>query len=200
MKDLLVLVADKNMQFALKGALERPPALGICSIEYELLVHAQRDGGVRKTGPEILRLQRRRFKHGLLMLDFEGSGTRSNLATELEAELNQRLYTAWGDSAKAIVIAPELEVWLWGSYNLIAEIIHWQGELPLEQWLANQGFLFERHKPNRPKEALERLLIDAKQPRSAALYKKITDRISLKNCTDAAYLRLRQYLISWFGL
>ena len=36
MKDLVILVADKNAQFALKGALGRPEALGIGPIEYEL--------------------------------------------------------------------------------------------------------------------------------------------------------------------
>ena len=29
MKDLVVLVSDKNMEFVVKGLLSRPPALGI---------------------------------------------------------------------------------------------------------------------------------------------------------------------------
>ncbi len=64
------MVADKNAQFALKGALARPKALGIRRIEFEFRVHPGRDGGARKSGPEVLALERRRFKHGLLVLDF----------------------------------------------------------------------------------------------------------------------------------
>ena len=71
----MLLVADKNAHFALKGALARPEAMGIRPIEFEFRVHPGRDGGTRKTGPELLALERRRFRHGLLVLDYEGSGT-----------------------------------------------------------------------------------------------------------------------------
>ena len=50
MQDLVLLVADKNAQFALSGALHRPQAMGIRSIELVFLVHPGRDGGTRKTG------------------------------------------------------------------------------------------------------------------------------------------------------
>ena len=65
MKDLVLLVADKNIQYALKGALGRPEALGIRPIEFEFRVHPGRDGGTRKSGPEVLALEQRRFQHGL---------------------------------------------------------------------------------------------------------------------------------------
>jgi hypothetical protein len=72
MKDLVLLVADKNAQFALKGALQRPEALGIRRIEFEFRVHPGRDGGARKSGPEVLAMERWRFQNGLLVLDYEG--------------------------------------------------------------------------------------------------------------------------------
>ena len=56
MKDLVLLVADKNAHFALKGALSRPEALEIHSIEFEFRVHPGRDGVARRTGPEVLAL------------------------------------------------------------------------------------------------------------------------------------------------
>jgi hypothetical protein len=117
MKDLVLLVADKNAQFALKGALGRPEALAIRSIEFEFRVHPGRDGGARRTGPEVLALERRRFKHALLVLDFEGSGTDSPNAKGLEEQLDERLKTQWKEKAKAIVIEPELDAWVWGSDN-----------------------------------------------------------------------------------
>src|SRR5258705_10483597 len=111
MKDLILLVADKNMQFALKGALERPRALGIRPIEFEFIVHAGRDGGVRETGVAMLGLERRRFSHATLLLDFEGSGS-SMTAGSLEAHLDDQFATIWADHCKSIVIEPELEVWM----------------------------------------------------------------------------------------
>lgn len=44
MQDLVVLVADKNMQFALQGALARPQALGIRPLTYAFRPHMGRDG------------------------------------------------------------------------------------------------------------------------------------------------------------
>jgi hypothetical protein len=123
MKDLVLLVADKNAHFALKGALGRPEALGIRPIEFEFRVHPGRDGGTRRTGPEVLALERRRFKHALLVLDFEGCGTELPNATALEAQLDGRLSTHWKESAKSIVIEPELDVWVWGADNAVEPVM-----------------------------------------------------------------------------
>ena len=74
MQDLVVLVADKNMQFALRGVLERPQALGIRPVSYEFRTHPGRDGGVRASGPEVMAGEHSRFRHALVLLDFDGSG------------------------------------------------------------------------------------------------------------------------------
>ena len=42
-KDLVVLVADKDMEHALKGLLGRPRALGIREIEADIRVHPRHD-------------------------------------------------------------------------------------------------------------------------------------------------------------
>ena len=86
MKDLFILVADKNAEYALKGALARPQALGIRPIEFEIRTHPGRDGGTRKSGPELLATQRRQYRHGLLIFDFEGSGTDLADAVALESQ------------------------------------------------------------------------------------------------------------------
>jgi hypothetical protein len=125
MKDLLLLVADKNAQFALKGALARPAALGIRGISFDVRVHVGRDGGARKSGPEMLALERRRFTHALLVLDFEGSGAEQPDALGLEAELDVRLAGDWEERAKSIVISPELDIWMWGSSNALRQILEW---------------------------------------------------------------------------
>ena len=56
MKDLALVVADKNMDFAMRGILARNDRLGIRSVSFEIKPHIGRDGGVRTTGPETLSL------------------------------------------------------------------------------------------------------------------------------------------------
>ena len=200
MKDLVLLVADKNAHFALKGALGRPEALGIRPIEFEFRVHPGRDGGTRRTGPEMLALERRRFKHALLVLDFEGCGTDLPNATELEAQLDGRLSTHWKEAAKSIVIEPELDVWVWGADNAVETVIEWPSGKKVRERLREQGFTFEANeKPTRPKEALEAALRIPGLPRSSALYQTIAERISLRRCDDEAFIRLRKQLLAWFA-
>ena len=199
MKDLVMLVADKNMQFTLQGALSRPKALGIREITFEFRTHMGRDGGVRTSGAEALALESRRFTHALLVLDHEGSGARE-APLDLEQQLDQQLGARWGENAKAIVISPELDAWLWGNDNLLAEVFQWpSGEPPIRDWLHARKFEFgDNRKPLRPKEALEALRPIHRLPRSSALYRKVAERISLPRCTDPAFLRMAETLRRWF--
>lgn len=198
MKDLLLLVADKSMQFSLQGGLDRPQSLGIRPITYDFRQHPGRDGGTRTSGARMLALERERFSHALLVLDHEGSGS-SETPEELENRLDEELAATSGGNAKAIVIAPELDVWMWGSDNLLSEILKWREAEPMRSWLSSRGFIFDVNgKPLRPKEALEALLPICKRPRSAALYQEIARRISLIRCTDPAFLRLHAQLKKWF--
>lgn len=199
MLDLFLLVADKAAQFAMKGGLSRPQALGIPSIRFDFIVHPQRDSGTRKTGPEILRLKLRAATHALLLLDYEGSGARGS-AAELEADLDDRLKRDWGDRAKAIVIEPELDIWMWGSDNAIETILQWREPDRLRSWLRARDYGFdENDKPRRPKEALEDALRLLRKARSAALYEQIAAKISLQQCHDAGFRRMHAQLKRWFA-
>ena len=197
MKDLIILVADKTMEFTLRAGLGRHEALGIRPISFDMLQHPNRDGGVRTTGAQILALERARFAHALLMLDFEGSGTAGS-ARQLEQELDVQLAATWGTRSKAIVIEPELDTWAWGADNLLAQVFTWPRPEPIREWLAEQGFEFVDGKPRRPKEALERVFRFCGWPRSAANYLKIAERISLAHCQDPAFARLKSALQLWF--
>ena len=196
--DLVLLAADKNMEYLCKAGLRRPEALGIRPIRIEFRVHPARDGGVRTDSPRMLSLEQFRFRHALMVLDHEGSGTRYE-AKDLERQLDEQLQRYWGDRAKAIVIEPELEAWVWASDNALRQILRWQSERPVRGWLREQGFTVdELGKLERPKEALAALVQAVRQPRSAALYSRIGERISLENCVDPAFNRLKQHLQKWF--
>jgi hypothetical protein len=200
MKDLIILVADKSMESALRGGLSRPQSLGIRDITFDFLQHPGRDGGTRTSGAQILALENGRYSHALLVLDHEGSGTEQT-SQELENELDQKLECVWGIHAKAIVIAPELDVWMWGSDNKLAEILRWPHQQSIREWLSERSFAFGADgKPLRPKEALETIFPVCRLPRSAANYQKIASSISLSRCLDPAFHRLKATLQEWFPL
>jgi hypothetical protein len=199
--DLVILVADKNMEFAIKGAIERHQALAISPISFQIRSHSGRDGGVRATGASLLRLERRRFRHALMVLDFEGSGAQEQNALALERVLDEDLCSDWGDAAKAIVIDPELDIWMWGSDNALQEVFRWTESRPIREWLIQHSFkLSTSGKPIRPKEALIAVLRECGHPRSSANYFRVASKISLSRCTDHSFQRFRKQLQKWFPI
>lgn len=200
MRDLILLVPDKNTEFTVRGALSRPDALGIREIDFQLLVEPGRDGGVRRRGSQVLGVQQARFAHALLLLDHEGSGSEIG-PVELEAQLDQSLSVMWGDRAKAIVIDPEVDVWMWGAETHLRSMVDWRFPEDIRPWLVAQSFVFAADgKPARPKEALEAAFRRAQTPRSSARYEQVARRISLTRCKDDAFLRLRTTMVGWFGV
>jgi hypothetical protein len=197
-KDLIVLVADKNMEYTIRAGLERPRSLGIRPVTFEVLQHVQRDAGVRSTGPELIRLMRRTFSHSLIVLDYDGSGAQES-AEELEARLDRELRSVWASDAKAIAIVPELEAWIWGSDNALKPVLAWPHEVSIRTWVSVAGFtVSEEGKPDPPKEAFEAVLRECQVPRSSAVYASVAGRISISRCTDPALVRLRDQLRAWF--
>lgn len=200
MKDLALLVADKNMDFAMRGILGHPERLGIRAVTPpKIIVHDRHDGGVRTTGPETLAAFRSEFGHGIVMLDLEGSGAGAMDAIDLENELDERLAKTWGDRAKSIVIVPELDVWAWGSDHAMAGVLGWSKDQKMRVWLGERGHAFyENQKPARPKDALTDLMFELREPRSSKLYQRLMERISLAKCVDPAFNRLKSALQTWF--
>ncbi|MGI8784229.1 MAG: methylation-associated defense system protein MAD4 [Acidobacteriota bacterium] len=199
MRDLILLVPDKNTEYTVRGALSRPEALGIRQIDFQVIVDQGRDGGVRRRGSQVLGVQQARFSHALLLLDYEGCG--SDVApVELEAQLDNALSGMWGDRAKAIVIDPEVDVWMWGAETHLRSMVDWRFPEGIRPWLVSQSFAFTADgKPERPKEALEAAFRRAQTPRSSARYEQVAQSISLTRCRDEAFLRLRASVVGWFG-
>jgi hypothetical protein len=201
-KDLVVLVADGDMEQALRGLLGRPQALGIRPIAYEIIRHPQRDPGCRQEGQRLLQPYRQQYRHALVVFDWEGSGGEATEPASLEQQVQQRLADAgWENDAAVVVLNPELESWVWSDSPQVARVLGWsESSDALRTWLTEKGFLKALEtKPVRPKEAVEAVLRHARKPRSAAIYRELADKVSLQRCSDPAFAKLQSILREWFA-
>lgn len=200
-RDLIVLVADSNMKAAMQGVLGRTDSLRIHPIDFEILVHPERDAGCRLRGWELLRTQQLSYRYCLLAFDREGCGAEATGRGDLEAQAERQLSEGgWDGRSVAIVIEPELDVWMWSDSPHLDDILGWQGRQPsLHEWLEKNGHIvFGETKPPRPKETLEAAVRIARKARSSALYREVAERVSLERCTDPAFSKLRMTLRHWF--
>jgi hypothetical protein len=203
--DLITLVADKDTEHTLKGLFSRHHSFGIQDISKannHIIVHQNRDGGVRSGCVDLLRPYSNDYKHALVLFDHEGCGQEDKSCEELENELEQEFVkTGWGERVSVIILYPEIEAWVWSDSPHIEEILGWRERTPnLRNWLKTKGFIKnEEIKPTRPKEAVEEAMREARKPRSSAVYQQIAERVSFKNCTDKSFLKLKTTLQEWFA-
>ncbi|MBM4091994.1 MAG: hypothetical protein FJ276_21565, partial [Planctomycetes bacterium] len=141
MKDLIALVADGQMEFTLRGLLTRGRSLLFRQITADIYVHPGKDPGCLRRGHEFLRPFSRQYSHALVMHDREGCGREESSRETLEAEMESRLNgSGWRNRCAAIVIDPELEVWVWSDSPEVAQVLGWGGdEPPLADWLKTRG-------------------------------------------------------------
>jgi hypothetical protein len=134
------------------------------------------------------------------MFDREGCGSASS-CEELEARVEQQLrVNGWEDRASAIVIDPELEIWMWGNWSVLQDCVGWRiGSISLREWLINQKLMDDAEtKPAHPKETLERVLRQTRKPRSGALFASMGEKVDTSGCMDGAFLKLKSTLQRWF--
>lgn len=202
-KDLVVLVADNNMESAFKGLLSRCKSLAIRPVKADILIHRQRDAACFRQAHEFLRSQSRRYHRALVVFDREGCGS-AEPSADLEVAVQRRLEAAgWGNRAAAVVIDPELEVWVWSTSPHVEAVLGWRGRQPaLRTWLTDRGFLRPGEhevKPRRPKEALAEALRHVHKIRSSAIYEELASKVSLESCEDSAFVRVKTILQEWFA-
>lgn len=201
--DLIVLVADKDMEFAVKGILTRCKSLSIREVSADIYPHPQRDPGCARRCHDFLRAFSKQYRHALVMFDLDGSGNPGRSREELEADIEARLSAAgWHGRSAAVVLDPELEAWVWSDSPEVAKILGWpssQGEL--RSWLIAKRFReTDRSKPVRPKEAMEAVLHHTRRRRSSSLYFELARRVSIRKCTDTAFAKLTGKLREWFAM
>jgi len=196
-KDLVILVADDNMKAAIRGLLQRPEALGIRPLSTDVFVHVHRDPGVLNGAHEFLAPFRERYAHALVMFDREGCG-REESAEELGREVQSRLDGAgWIKRSAVIVLDPELEIWVWSDSPHVPEALGVSSD-DLASLLRAKYRPEGPVKPNHPKEALEEALLRSRTPRSSSIYSWLAQKVSLRRCTDQAFLQLKTCLQQWF--
>jgi len=201
--DLVCLAADRSVQAALEGVLNRHEALGIRPIRFETLVHPNRDSGCFVDPGSLLAGYARRARHALVVFDRAWEGSPPNgvdgLQRNVEASL-QEIAPA-GNWGGAVVIDPELEAWVFSDSPHVATTLAWPGSTDsMRRALRDAGLWDEsRAKPEDPKRAMDWVLRRANLPRSSSLFRALARRVSLRRCVDPSFRRLLALLQGWFG-
>jgi hypothetical protein len=199
MKDLIVLVADKNMEFTVKGILQRNESVNIRGISYKIMRHSQNDPGVYRAAHDFLRIYVNEYRYAIVMLDREGCGCADN-SVDIGRQIQSRLdNSGWNERSAVIILDPELEIWVWSDSPEVANCIGWSHN-ELRGWLHSHGDLSsDTYKPRNPKIILENVLKIKNIPRSSSIYYKLATRVSFNRCTDSAFLKFKNTLQHWFS-
>lgn len=202
--DVVVLVADKDLEEAAAALLRRTDDLGLGSFRFEVRRHPNHDGGCRTGAANFLRPFLRRYRRSLVLFDRDGCGSslsREEIQDGVEADLSRN---GWADRTKAVVIDPELEAWVWGDLARTSRILGWEEDAAgLRRWLRSRS-LWERHgaKPSDPKTAMRTAMEHAprgrRRKRSARIFAEIASSAAVDDCRDAAFNELVRTLRTWF--
>lgn len=210
MRDCFFLVADKNMEFVLRGLFGRAGlhrSIGCSTFVFDVtedcLIAAYRDPDVQKKSADYTRTKQLTHKNLVVMLDsaWDGSPGAEAIREQIANDLRRG---GWPENRFAvIVIDPELEVWMWQESPHVHDALAFDpdrfGAPSLRGWLADRGLWFPHEKkPRDPKKAFTTVLAEASRPRSSTIYKKIASRVSLNECTDPAFNTLCDALRRWF--
>ena len=201
--DLVVLVPDRNIEYAVRGILSRRESLGIRAITVELHSHPEHDPGCFAKGPEFLLFAVKKTAHALVVFDHHGSGQDYTMdRAAMEVDVEQRLSAAgWEGRCAVVVIAPELEKWVWSASPHVDAALGWTGRTPrLRAWLQEHGhWAANEAKPSRPKDAVLAAIRAVGKSRTSRLYADLAGKVGFNQCTDEAFVKLRQVLHGWFG-
>lgn len=201
MYDLVALYAGLDEEQLVQGLLERGPALGLREIRsHPPLRHPHRDAGCRLGATELLRPYLNRVEHALVIFDREGCGAehrhdRVQIEQELESKLARN---GWGDRTRAIVLDPELEIWLFGEPEFTRFALGAPSMAALRALGKERGFWQTSDpKPARPKELVE-VAARCYNIRRTLLYGRCGRSAPFEHCTDPAFNKLIATLRQWF--
>lgn len=202
-KDLVILAADKDTEFAVRGLLSRHHSLGISKPDYDLYVHSKHDPGCLIGSPDFLRIFVNSHHRALVIFDREGCGKENLSREEIERDVENRLTAnGWDDRCSVIVLDPEVEIWVWSDSPHVDRILGWENRQPsLNEWMTNQGHIRPGDiKPSRPKEVFLQALRMSEIPKSSGLFQQLAKSVSLDGCIDPSFQKLRTLLRGWFPI
>lgn len=201
MLDLVLVAADKSIEQAFRGLLGRPAALGIRPVTFDVRVHPHRDPGCYETGHELAATARGEAAHALIVFDLAWDGAPSDEPAALEEHVESQLRPSWDSRGRCVVIAPELEAWVWSDSPHVDRILGWHGaQTPLRQWLAEGGLWPSTlGKPKDPKAAFLSAIRKTNTPGSSALFGRLAQSVGVTRCEDRAFRRTLDILQGWFG-
>lgn len=203
MTDVVFLVADKNMEYVLRGLLEtESPHLRIgCGPFTSTIIVAtgQNDPGLYTRAGEFLRGLRALHSHVVVMMDVQWQGSPG--AERIRKRLREHILAAgWPEQdALGLAIDPEIDAWLWTGTDHTSRALGWSTMEALGSSLQQAGYLQQgSSKPACPKEAAEWALRQVRKPRSSTVYAAVSCRASLDRCSDPALRLLVDTLRRWF--
>ncbi len=200
-KDLVVLVADKNMEDTITTLLtERTPSLGIREILFDVFRHPQRDPGVFHKAEQFLRPFVTQYHRALVMLDREGSGQEHLTPEEIRNQIQRRLdQVGWQGRSAVFVLDPELEIWAFADSPHVIEVFANGDSRLFQEVLTSFNKVYPTgSKPKRPKEVIETLLKRTRTPRSSSLYSQLARKVGLARCQDPTFREFKRTLQLWF--
>jgi hypothetical protein len=150
---------------------------------------------------ELLRPLAADYRRAVVIADegWDGSPGADAIEQRLQAHLVDAGWSA--ETALALVVRPEADVWLWSDSPHSATALGWPSWTELRPALEAEGWMAPgQTKPERPKEAAEWALrhCGRRAPRSAALYRQVVSKASVNRCQDDALERLLNALRVWF--
>lgn len=214
MRDIVWLIADLECQATLFGFLERPEfhrALNCGKFRFspreDLLRDAQgKDPGVWKRAHELLRGKHSTHHYAVIILDNAWDGSPG--PAQIEADISRNMVSCgWArDRFAVIVIDPELEAWIWQDSphveeafgharppslrDKLAAVLHRESGQPL--WPLGAA------KPPDPKAAVEAVRSMYRVGPASPVFNEITSTVSVAQCQDPAFQKLRHALQHWF--
>ncbi len=205
-KQLVILTADLDAENTFHGILGRSESLHIRPLseqDYDIVRHPQHDSGCYGQAVPFLQTYHLSHRYALVVFDRHGSGKEELDRTVIEEEVENQLENAgWKERCAAIVLDPELEIWVWSDSPHVDAELGWKGKKPsLREWLVSQEFLkCGSVKPWDPKRAMEEALRLGHKPRSARIFSCLAKKVSLDRCSDPAFIKLKQCLQKWFPI
>ncbi len=199
MKDILVLTADKRAELMLKTLMDRlAKSEKIREFDFDVIAHPRRDPGVANQSVEYVRPYIKDYRFLLVLFDHEGSGKEKKAKLDLELQIEKELdNNGWQDRNACILFEPELESWLWVNKVHLHQVMDWEHQEDVYQWIKTKGFSFINSKPVRPKEAFYSALKFQDIPRSPSLYVTIARQADYKNCIDPSFQKFINTIRTW---